>query len=80
MPTTSASCSHPTPVIALAAGVTQAGEQVIGDQHELTLLHAQPNEELPYERLLADALAGEGALFTEQETVEAAWAVVDPVL
>jgi glucose-6-phosphate 1-dehydrogenase len=70
----------PNPVIALAARVKRAGEQFIGDQHELTLLNAQPNEQQPYERLLGDALAGEGALFTEQETIEAAWAVVDPVL
>ena len=70
----------PNPVIAVAARVKRAGEQFIGDQHELTLLNAQPNEEQPYERLLADALAGEGALFTGEEAVEAAWAVVDPVL
>jgi len=70
----------PNPVIAVAARVKRAGEQFIGDQHELTLLNAQPNEEQPYERLLADALAGESALFTGEEAVEAAWAVVDPVL
>jgi glucose-6-phosphate 1-dehydrogenase len=70
----------PNPVIALAARVKRAGEQFLGDQRELSLLNAQPNEEEPYERLLGDALAGEGALFTGEETVEAAWAVVDPVL
>jgi glucose-6-phosphate 1-dehydrogenase len=67
-------------VIALAARVKRAGEQFLGDQRELALLNAQPNEEEPYERLLGDALAGEGALFTGEETVEAAWAVVDPIL
>ncbi len=34
----------------------------------------------PYERLLGDAMAGNGALFTREDAVEAAWAVVDPVL
>ena len=34
----------------------------------------------PYERLLEDALAGDSALFTRKDAVEAAWAVVDPVL
>jgi glucose-6-phosphate 1-dehydrogenase len=29
---------------------------------------------------LTDALAGDGALFTAEEAIEAAWAVVDPVL
>ena len=35
-------------------------------------------EEAPYERLLGDAMAGDGALFTREDAVEAAWAVVDP--
>ena len=30
--------------------------------------------------LLGDALTGDGALFTREDAVEAAWAVVDPVL
>jgi glucose-6-phosphate 1-dehydrogenase len=46
----------------------------------LSLLEEQPGEETPYERLLGDALAGDGALFTREDAVEAAWAVVDPVL
>ena len=70
----------PNPEIALAARVKRAGEEFVGDQRELSLLNAQPNEEQPYERLLGDALAGDGALFTREEAVEAAWAVVDPVL
>ena len=37
-------------------------------------------EVAPYERLLEDALNGDGALFTREDAVEAAWAVVDPVL
>jgi glucose-6-phosphate 1-dehydrogenase len=40
----------------------------------------QPGEEAPYERLLTDAMAGDGALFTREDAVEAAWAAVDPVL
>jgi glucose-6-phosphate 1-dehydrogenase len=70
----------PNAAIALAARVKQAGEDFIGEQRELYLLNAQPNEEEPYERLLADAMAGDGALFTREDAVEAAWAVVDPVL
>jgi len=70
----------PNPVIALAARGKHPGEEFVGDQRELLLLNAQPNEEQPYERLLGDAMAGAGALFTREDTVEAAWAVVDPVL
>lgn len=70
----------PSPLIAIAARVKRAGEEFVGDQRELTLLNAQPGEEQPYERLLGDALAGDGTLFTREDSVEAAWAVVDPVL
>jgi glucose-6-phosphate 1-dehydrogenase len=70
----------PSPVIALAARVKRPGHEFVGEQRELDLLNSQPDEEEPYERLLGDALAGEGALFTREDAVEAAWAVVDPVL
>src|SRR5450756_235675 len=70
----------PNSAIALAARVKRTGKEFIGDQRELYLLDEQPGEEAPYERLLGDAVAGDGALFTRQDAVEAAWAVVDPVL
>ena len=70
----------PNSAIALAARVKRAGKEFIGDQRELYLLEEQPGEEAPYERLLGDAMAGDGALFTGEDAVEAAWAVVDPVL
>jgi glucose-6-phosphate 1-dehydrogenase len=34
----------------------------------------------PYERLLGDALKGDQSLFASEETVEAQWRIVDPVL
>ena len=70
----------PDAAIALAARVKRQGEEFVGDQRELYLLDTQPDEEAPYERLLGDAMAGDGALFTREDAVEAAWAVVDPVL
>jgi len=70
----------PDTSIAIAARVKLAGEDFIGEQRELFLLDAQPNERAPYERLLADAMEGDGALFTREDAVEAAWAIVDPVL
>ena len=70
----------PNSAIALAARVKRAGKEFVGDQRELYLVDEQPNEEAPYERLLGDAMAGNGALFTREDAVEAAWAVVDPVL
>lgn len=70
----------PNSAVALAARVKRAGKEFVGDQHELYLLDEQPAEETPYERLLSDALAGDGALFSREDAVEAAWAVVEPVL
>jgi glucose-6-phosphate 1-dehydrogenase len=70
----------PNSAVALAARVKHPGKDFIGDQRELYLLEQQPNEEAPYERLLTDAMVGDGALFTREDAVEAAWAVVEPVL
>jgi len=70
----------PSSAIALAARVKLAGKDFVGEQRELYLFEDQPGEEAPYERLLGDAMIGDGALFTREDAVEAAWAVVDPVL
>jgi glucose-6-phosphate 1-dehydrogenase len=70
----------PNSAIALAARVKRAGKEFIGDQRELYLLEEQRGEESPYERLLGDAMLGDGALFTREDAVEAAWIAVDPVL
>jgi glucose-6-phosphate 1-dehydrogenase len=70
----------PDSAVALAARVKRAGKEFVGDQRELFLLEAQAGEESPYERLLADAMIGNGALFTREDALEAAWTVVDPVL
>jgi glucose-6-phosphate 1-dehydrogenase len=70
----------PNSAVALAARVKRAGKEFVGDQHELYLLDEQLAEEKPYERLLSDAMAGDGALFSREDAIEAAWAAVDPVL
>jgi glucose-6-phosphate 1-dehydrogenase len=70
----------PNAEIGLAARVKRAGEEFIGEQRELYLLEQQPGEETPYERLLGDAMKGDGGLFTREDAVEAAWVVVDQVL
>ncbi len=70
----------PNSAVALAARVKRAGKEFVGDQRELYLVDERPGEEGPYERLLGDAMTGNGALFTREDAVEAAWAVVDPVL
>ena len=70
----------PEVVIALGTRVKQAGEQMRGEPAELIARHEPRSEELPYERLLGDAIRGDAALFTSDEAIEAAWTVVEPVL
>ena len=71
---------EPSPAIAIAARVKREGEKFVGEQREFSLLDAQLAEEAPYVRLLGDAMAGDNALFTREDAVEAAWAVVDSVV
>ncbi len=70
----------PKAEIGLAARVKLAGEEFIGEQRELYLLEQLLGAETPYERLLGDAMKGDGGLFTREDAVEAAWAVVDRIL
>ena len=70
----------PSSAVALAARVKTTGKEFVGTQRELYLVDEHPGEEAPYERLLGDAMVGNGALFIRQDAVEAAWAVVEPVL
>jgi glucose-6-phosphate 1-dehydrogenase len=70
----------PISSIALGARVKHAGKEFTGEQREMYMLEEEPGEQAPYERLLGDAMAGDAALFTREDSVEAAWAVVEPVL
>jgi glucose-6-phosphate 1-dehydrogenase len=70
----------PNSAVALAARVKRVGKEFVGDQRELYLVDHHAGEEGPYERLLTDAMAGDGALFAREDAIEAAWAVVDRVL
>lgn len=67
--------------IALGARAKRAGEGMAGRPVELSVVE-QPAESRPldYERLLGDALAGDTTLFARQDVVEAAWAIVDPLI
>ncbi len=70
----------PNSAIALAARVKTVGKEFVGEQRELFMAEGEPAEQSPYERLLADAMAGDGALYTREDAIESAWGVVDPVL
>ena len=70
----------PDAAVALAARVKRPGKEFVGDQRELYMVEELIGAQPPYERLLSDAMSGDGALFTRWDAIEAAWAAVDPVL
>jgi glucose-6-phosphate 1-dehydrogenase len=71
----------PEIVIALQARAKAPGEALRGEQVELIVRHHAAEElPAPYERLLGDALEGDPSLFARQDTIEAAWRIVEPVL
>jgi glucose-6-phosphate 1-dehydrogenase len=71
----------PDVTIAIGTRVKRPGEHLIGDPTELQVVnHPHGDEMSAYERLLGDAMAGDGTLFAGQDGVEAAWAVVQPIL
>lgn len=70
----------PVSEIALAARVKSPGEEFRGHQHELRAITEHPDEQPAYARLLTDSLRGDPSLFTQEESIEAAWRVVDAVL
>src|SRR5690606_11409702 len=70
----------PEVVISTGVRVKRAGDGMHGEDVELTARHQHAVETSPYERLRGDAIRGDAGLFTSDESVEAAWRVVDPAL
>jgi len=66
--------------ISVSARAKVPGEAMRGEDVELVAVHQSPDEMPPYERLLADAMRGEETLFVREDSIEAQWRVVDPVL
>jgi glucose-6-phosphate 1-dehydrogenase len=67
-------------VISIGARVKRPGDEMRGEPVELVARRSPASEDLPYERLLGDAIRGDPSLFTRDDSVEAAWCVVDPIL
>ncbi len=70
----------PEIIIAIGARAKLPGEAMVGESRELSLCNNFPDEMSPYERLIGDAIRGEGLLFAREDGVEQAWRVVDRVL
>jgi glucose-6-phosphate 1-dehydrogenase len=70
----------PDVVIALGARTKKPGETMAGEQAELKVLHRSGDEMSAYERLIGDAMVGDSTLFARQDSAEAQWRIVDPIL
>jgi glucose-6-phosphate 1-dehydrogenase len=70
--------------IALGARKKKPGEGMFGEPIELSVLETSGQgtggRMEAYERLIGDAMLGDATLFARQDVVEAAWAIVDPVI
>jgi glucose-6-phosphate 1-dehydrogenase len=70
----------PDVFISLGARAKKPGESMVGEEVELVARHHAPGEMQPYERLLGDAMHGDQRLFAREDSIEAAWRIVDPIL
>jgi glucose-6-phosphate 1-dehydrogenase len=70
----------PDVAIAVGARAKRPGEGMTGRPVELSVVERVQGRLGDYERLLGDAMTGDSTLFARQDVVEAAWAIVDPVL
>jgi glucose-6-phosphate 1-dehydrogenase len=66
--------------ISVGASAKVPGEQMVGEPVELFASHQSGSERPPYQRLIGDAALGDQMLFAREDTVEAAWRIVGPVL
>jgi glucose-6-phosphate 1-dehydrogenase len=74
----------PNVAIDIGASAKRPGEGMTGEPVRLSVVETaaqgQGTRLGPYERLLGDAMTGDATLFARQDVVEAAWAIIDPVL
>ena len=67
--------------ISLSARVKRPGEELVSKPTHLSVVEDHTADEVDaYERLLGDAIRGDALLFVREDAVEAAWAIVDPIL
>jgi glucose-6-phosphate 1-dehydrogenase len=73
----------PEVAIAIGARAKRPGEGMVGEPVELAVVEqsgSTPAGMDAYERLIGDAMDGDATFFARQDAVEAAWAIVEPVL
>ena len=70
----------PDMAIGMGLRVKQPGERMVGDDTELMLTAQAASYRPPYQRLLGDAMHGNGDLFGREDIVDAQWRIVQPIL
>ncbi len=71
----------PEIALSLSVRVKKPGAELVSEPAELEAVrHSGGDEVDAYERLLTDAMRGDATLFVREDAVEAAWAIVDPIL
>lgn len=67
--------------LSLGARMKRPGEELVSKPVQLSVVEGPTADEVDaYERLLGDAMNGDGMLFVREDAVEAAWTIVDPNL
>jgi glucose-6-phosphate 1-dehydrogenase len=70
----------PNVEIGLGTRAKAPGEVMVGEEVELKVLHQSAGEMKAYDRLIGDAMKGDPTLFSRQDSAEAQWRIVDPIL
>jgi glucose-6-phosphate 1-dehydrogenase len=71
----------PKIAISLGARVKRPGMEMVSMPVELSAVKQTRGDEVDaYERLLSEAMHGDATLFVREDAVEAAWAIVEPIL
>lgn len=70
----------PQVILELGARAKQAGDAMMGEVVLLDACHESTHDKPPYQRLLGDAMRGDQMLFAREDSLEAAWRVVDRVI
>jgi glucose-6-phosphate 1-dehydrogenase len=70
----------PDMAIGMGLRVKQPGDRMVGDDMELMLTAQAATYRPPYQRLLGDAMHGNGDLFGREDIVDAQWRIVQPIL
>ncbi len=71
---------NPSTSVAITLAGKKPGPGWVPQAETLTFAEQPAADMRPYDRLIGAALAGDRDLFARQDTVEAAWRIVDPVL